>query len=191
MRRRARRRAPSPETTPQRPESNSRTSRKSARVVSKRTSVCGCGIAASLNTAGAVQNAASAQILSHGRAGNACRTTPRRRIALATAAQGRQKLHGCSTLAEVEEVTETEELPGNRVPSGGRVVARRCPETVLEDEVAGVAQMLGSVDAGNRGEDEGIADRQPREGEQDRRLGDAEPRPATARAHHLRFAMGA
>ena len=105
--------------------------------------------------------------------------------------QGRQELHGLLDVGEVEEVPEAKQLSGDGVPAGRRVVARRRPELVLEDEIARVAQMLGSVDAGNRGEDEGIADSQPREREQDCRLGDPEPRPATARAHHVRFAMGA
>ena len=138
-----------------------------------------------------MQNAASAHILSHGRARERVPDDAEEEDRTRDGGYGRQKLHGLLDARQVEEVTETEELPGNRVPPGGRVVARRCPEPVLEHEVAGVAQMLGSVDAGNRGEDEGIADSQSREGEQDCRLGDPEPRPATARAHHVRFAMGA
>ena len=76
--------------------------------------------------------------------------------------QGRQELHGLLDVGEVEEVPEAKQLSGDGVPAGRRVVAPRRPELVLEHEVAGVAQMLGSVDAGNRGEDEGIADSQRR-----------------------------
>ena len=107
--------------------------RTSASVVRKRTSGCGCIMAAGLTTAGHAQKPARAQMRSHGLPGKTLSTMPSSNTALATVSTAERSCAGRSTSWRSSQSPKRRSSPAIAYHPGG-VVGPRRPEPTQHRE---------------------------------------------------------